>query len=217
MKSLVVGFYGEGNCEYEFLLPLIERILQRLLPSVDILSLPVTTEAVSQSEKLQRVACQASGYHLVVFHLDADNRDAQKAFEDRFAPGYEALQQLEVCADGQPPNIHIVPMIPIRMTEAWLLADFEAFRSVIGTALSAEDLGFAAHPHQVETIRDPKVVFNKAVQDASRRRGRRKRIAPSDVYKPLVARLNLELLAKIPAFNLFTGRLHTELKKSGYL
>ncbi|MHB8625002.1 MAG: DUF4276 family protein [Aggregatilineales bacterium] len=217
MKSLVVGFYGEGNCEYEFLLPLVERILQRLLPDADILPLPMTTEAGSQNEKLKEVACQASGYHLVVFHLDADNRDAQKAFEDRFAPGYEALQQLEVCADGQLPNIHIVPVIPIRMTEAWLLADFEAFRSVVGTALLAKVLGFAAHPHQVEGIHDPKTVFDKAVQDAGQRRGRRKRIAPSEVYKPLVARLSLELLAKIPAYSLFTGRLHAELKNLGYI
>lgn len=217
MKALVFGFYAEGPTGYAFLQPLIERILQNLLPDADILPLSIMTHAATQIEKLQAVACQASGYHLVVFHLDADNRDAQKALEERFQPGYDSLQTLEACADGQPPNTHIVPVIPIRMTEAWLLADFESFRAVVGTPLQAKDLGFATHPHLVEGIPDPKAVFKKGLQDAVQRRGRRKPLDPSDVYGPLAARLNLELLAKIPAYEQFIERLSVELTNLGYI
>jgi hypothetical protein len=50
-------------------------------------------------------------------------------------------------------------VIPIRMTEAWLLLDEEAIRDSAGRPSSSVSLGLPL-PQRVETIPDPKQRFN---------------------------------------------------------
>lgn len=58
---------------------------------------------------------------LVVVHRDADNAGA----DARLAEIRSAVVETAVCA-------HVVPIVPIRMTEAWLLLDEDAIRTVAG-------------------------------------------------------------------------------------
>jgi hypothetical protein len=205
MSCLAVGFYGEGPREYGFLLPIVERSLQELLPHVDILMIPldyVDVLGLDQVDKIVRVAEETYGYGLVVFHLDADAPDTEKAYLERFEPGYDEIHH---SAANSNLNTDLVPVIPVRMTDAWMLVDFEAFREVVGTKLNAGELGFKERPHQVESIQSPKAVFADAVRRARPRR--RRAIRLDSVYRPLALRISLDKLRQVPAYQVFLDRL----------
>lgn len=214
MTQLLFGFYGEGPRDYGFLMPLIERVLQDMLPHTDILPLDVRVDKsdLSQIDKMLVVAEETNGFSLAIFHLDADGPNTTDAYNQRFEPGYLRVLDIE---DGV--NRVIVPVIPVRMTEAWMLVDFEAFCKVVGTRETANTLGFPGYPRQVESIQLPKTVFEMAIEKAIRGRKHRKRIKPDEVYRPLAQRLDLGLLAQVPAYQEFEGRLRETLKRLHYL
>jgi hypothetical protein len=141
VKSINFGFYGEGIRDYGFTFPIAQRTVQEiLLPHIDVQSHPIEIKktGLRQEEIIQAVARRAHGMWFVVFHLDADSSDDEEALRERFQPGLTSLQSYQDC------NKHIVPVIPVRMTEAWMLADFQSFLDVVGTHLPASELGF---PH----------------------------------------------------------------------
>ena len=210
MSALLFGFYGEGTRDYGFTKPVVERTLEQLLPHIDILSQDImVNDPLDQDEIVLEVARRGDGYSLVIFHLDADARTTEQALRDRFAPGYR-LVELSV----EDVNQDIVPVIPVRMTEAWMLVDFEAFRQTVGTQKTGDELGFPRRPRQVEAIPEPKVVFENAIKNS--RPGRRRNIPPDDVYIPLAARVRLDLLEQVPAYQEFKQHLLTTLHALHY-
>lgn len=212
MNTLVFGFHGEGIRDYSFTRLIVQRTLEHLLPYTDIipLDLKIVNSDLTQEAKILSLAQMSFGYALLVCHLDADAPDTTRALEQRFKPGFDVVQALEIDV-----NKDIVPVIPVRMSEAWMLVDFEAFRDTVGTKLDGATLGFPDVPHRVEAIQHPKAVFEQAVRNA--RPSRRRRISLEDVYIPLASRINLELLAKLPAFQEFLNRLVETLIRLHYL
>jgi hypothetical protein len=212
VTALVFAFYGEGATDNAFIATITTRTLSRMLPTVDILEPTILKDihAETQIEKLVSAAKQANGYNLLIVHLDADAPNTAKAHTERFMPGLTAIKALEKNRACEA----VVPVIPVRNSESWMLVDFQAFQEVVGTHKSATELGFVAHPHQAESISDPKEVFNSALRDA---RPTRRRINISDVYLPLAQRIRLELLDKIPAYQRFLEELQQTLRAANYL
>lgn len=216
-RSLDFTFYGEGKREYQFLRPLLERTAKKLLPNIDVQAISldwVRVSGLSQVEKMRLAAEKAYGSELLVFHLDSDHPTFERSVEERFRPGYEKLQ-IEAEKFPNHYNLNIVPVIPIRMTDAWLLADFNAFRLSIGTDYSAKDLNFPERPQQIEAISDPKAVFEQAVRTCSRRR--RKTIWPDEIWLTLAQKIDLALLEQVPAYRAFSERFAAILRQLNYL
>lgn len=65
-----------------------------------------------------------------------------------------------------------IPVIPVRMTEAWLLLDEQAIRDVAGNPQGRVNLNLPTLK-QVESIADPKATLMDALKKASEERGRR--------------------------------------------
>ena len=65
-------------------------------------------------------------------------------------------------------------IVPVRMTEAWLLLDETAIRRVAGRPSGTADLGLP-HLHEIEVIADPKKMLGDALLTASGASGRRRR------------------------------------------
>lgn len=217
MRDLSFGFCGEGAAEYEFLMPVIERILQELLPqsyirAFDFSSKTEENDSEQQIERMIRVAQQADGLDILIFHLDADAPDTSRAYQQRFRPGYDEVQRI-----ANHVNKEVIPIIPVRMTEAWLLVDFPAFCDVIGTKEKAGVLGFPKHPDQVESIQDPKMTFRTAIDQAVRRRKNRKRIPEDEVFRPLAQKIDLGLLEQVPAYREFLEKLKGTLNRLHFL
>lgn len=89
-----------------------------------------------------------------------------------------------------------------------MLIDFQAFVNVVKTKLSPAELGFSHLPKLVESIRDPKAVFMKAVQQSRPNR----RIDLEDVYTQLAEYINPDLLAQVPAYREVADQLKPVLE-----
>jgi hypothetical protein len=99
---------------------------------------------------------------VVVFHRDVDNTDHAK----RRAEMEEALTAAES-------NGVLVPVIPLRMTEAWLLLDEQAIRTAAGNPNGHVRLNLPT-VREVERLADPKRVLRDAIMAAADVTGRRR-------------------------------------------
>jgi hypothetical protein len=160
----------------------------------------------NQAEYIFAAAQHSAGYHALIVHVDADDKTPDKAMNERIEPGFELVKasQAEICKQ-------LIPIIPIRMTEAWMLADPEAFKEVIGTNIAAKDLGLPVHPHQVESVLKPKQKLKLAIRLALAKRSRRRRssIRVGELYEPLARQISLERLSAVPAYQRFVDDFTT--------
>lgn len=210
MKQLFLALYAEGRMDERFLPVVIQRAADRILRqhALDVVEVwePVSLKADSvarnREERILSVAQQATGFHALIVHADADARTADDALDNRYEPGRRRVQESKNAACRE-----LLPIIPIRMIEAWMMTDVEAFREVVGTGLSADQLGFPARAHQVETVRDPKHKLDMALNQIFSRRHRRKRTHLGQYYEPMAQSIRLNRLESVPAFQRFTNDL----------
>lgn len=99
---------------------------------------------------------------LLFVHRDAEGA----AFEDRQAEIKAALS--ESIATATP----AVCVVPVRMSEAWLLIDESALRHAAGNPNGSIPLDLPS-PHRLEQLPDPKRVLHEVLRRASGLRGRR--------------------------------------------
>ncbi|MEO5876799.1 MAG: hypothetical protein ABIS86_22065 [Streptosporangiaceae bacterium] len=111
--------------------------------------------------KLQGIKNLGGEYDLVVVHRDAD-RDGR-------AP---RLDEIQKAIDQVMPEVVHVPVIPVRMTEAWLLLDERAIRQVAGNPNGRARLELPA-ASKVESLPDPKAHLRSVLVQASELSGRR--------------------------------------------
>lgn len=122
------------------------------------------------------------------------HRDAERE-------SYEA-RRAEIEREATTSATRIVPVVPVRMSEAWLLFDEQAIRRAAGNPNGRTPLSLPVVSN-VELVPDPKDVLHKALVDASELRGRRR--DSFNVHKAVhaVARLieTFEPIENLPAFS----------------
>ncbi|MBF0696813.1 hypothetical protein [Actinomyces bowdenii] len=126
------GFVGEGPSDNR-LIPVLEDLLMQLRPAADIVLEPHRWIEMpadrSVAAKVQ--ALKDEPYDLIFVHRDADSA------------GWEARAQ-EICSAAKSTSDkRLVPVIPIRMTEAWALADLWS-RDDFREWCSGEELTFTS-------------------------------------------------------------------------
>ena len=195
MRSFDFGFYGEGGRDYSFLPGVLRRTLEGfLLPEFDVqgITIPRYRDGPNDEETIKRLAQDYAGYPLIVIHFDADKRDPAQTRHNRFERGFAKLAQI---TDA---NRDMLPIIPIRNTEAWLLADFAAFSHICGLKGDAEEFGFPIHAHEVETITDSVLRVDKAFKAANVRKD-----MESDLLRELAKNIDMLRLQNVSAYRLF--------------
>ena len=216
MTALVLALYAEGHADEGFLPVVIQRTAEQVLARrgrtiVDVLE-PISLNHTidrqfpTRVDRMLEAARRASGYHALIVHADADYPSPDRALLERFIPGQTRVRQARQAQESV--CEYLVPIIPVQMTEAWMLADPDALREVIGVRLALEALGTPAHPHQVESDPDPKQTLNVVIQNAlAQRSHRRRRIALGAVYEPLARQIDLAKLGSVPAYTEFVTDL----------
>jgi hypothetical protein len=155
MIYIKAGLYAEGPSDYRFLMPVITRLLQEIAPAA-LLSLPeiadtigIDAPAPAPQHRADRIAAAVHDYWgdctLFVVHGDA-NGDHVRALNERVLPGI--AQVLSQHADAA-----IVPCMPVRAVEAWMLCDPGVFRQLLGQVPTL--------PDNPESIAEPKPVLAK--------------------------------------------------------
>jgi len=116
----------------------------------------------SVSDRLEAVKRLRDPIDVAFVHRDAEAQ-----------PPHARRAEIEAGAIRAGFSATVVPVIPVRMTEAWLVLDEAAVRSVAGRPNSSEALGLPTW-RQAETIADPKATLRDALVRASGTSGRRR-------------------------------------------
>ncbi|WP_211216365.1 DUF4276 family protein [Longispora albida] len=109
--------------------------------------------------------CQLAGQpvDVLVVHRDADNAGP--------AP---RRQEIAEASAQSAPEAAVIPVVPVRMTEAWLLLDEAAIRQVAGNPKGRSSLGLP-NPREAERVADPKKLLAECLAEASGATGRRRK------------------------------------------
>ncbi|NLF06894.1 MAG: DUF4276 family protein [Pirellulaceae bacterium] len=113
------------------------------------------------AEKI-RLAVELYPCDLLFIHRDAEKSDASVRYEEIRSGVREAGIR-----------VPYVPVMPVRMTEAWLLLNEQALRSAAGNPNGRADIGLPVS--SPEDMPDPKGFLHNALRTASELKGRRLR------------------------------------------
>jgi hypothetical protein len=131
-------------------------------------------------DKLRAARRFGRNYGILVVHRDSDNQGVDR----RRAEIAAAAERVFL---GTP----VVAVIPVRMTEAWLLLDECALRRVAGNPNGRKDLNLPKR-HEVERIADPKERLREILVVAAECTGRR-----LDIFKRRFAEHRRLLLERL--------------------
>lgn len=159
-----VVFLGEGTSDGG-LVTHIETIAARqdidvAVTAPDLGQLPMPPGRAVDA-KPRAVAELGGVYDLIVVHRDADNQGVS-AREREIAAAVESVAN----------SVPHVPVVPVRMTEAWLLTSEEELRWVAGNPNGRMALKLPT-PAGVERVADPKSLLKEVLAQASGATGRR--------------------------------------------
>lgn len=223
MTHLAMALFAEGSTDHQFIRIVAQRAAEHILNHnspmvVDVLDPHfVERSPGKQAKKILDAAHSAYGFHLLLVHADADARTRDTAWADRIEPGRQRV--LEASRDCEQVCDKLVPVIPVQMTEAWMLADPFALAETMGCKTSPTDLGLPRRPSQVESFADPKAKLKEAIRNAQSDRPRRRRrdLKISDLYEPLAGTVGLDRLAGVPAFCQFQTDLTQALRELHFI
>lgn len=107
-----------------------------------------------------------------------------------------------------------VPVVPIRMTEAWLLVDESSIRCAAGNPHGTEDLDLP-QISKLESILNPKKVLHDALLRASGRSGRRRSNFPVQQRVHLIPNYidDYSVLQELPAFQTLQQDIRSVLER----
>jgi hypothetical protein len=130
----------------------------------------------------------------MLIHRDADKVDPAKRRREII----DAVRQAQANNPLIPTS---VPVIPVRMSEAWLLVDEQALRKAAGNPHGKGTIHLPALK-SLEQLPDPKQTLQTLLVDASATRGRKRRNFNVDAAKFRLAELigHYENLRQLPAF-----------------
>ena len=184
-RQLAWSVVADGGTDL-LLVPLIQWAVHRLDPAVEILEPEFRKRKGSVAEFL---AAYRTGATLIFAHRDAENLGLDERLRE-----FEALERQDV-----------VPVVPVRMSESWLLFDGLAIAKAAGAPSSQIHVPDIA---QIENIPDPKHRLDELLfQAAGAPAGRRGRI-----FRRSIARRRVSVaeyisdyspLENVPAFRSF--------------
>lgn len=220
MSNIVtIGFSTEGTTDKRFLGSIIKNTFEEVAMNCEGLieifepehiDFPKGDGFVEGVKKLSKIAFD-KGIYILCIHTDADNRSDIDAFTNKINPAVEAVNLIEnenICKN-------IVAIVPIQMTEAWMLADKLLFKEEINTDFSDNDLGINK---EAETIFNPKSVIENAIRISQEHLPqRRQKLTIADIYQPIGQKISIATLDNLSSFQKFKFSVVDAFRKLNYL
>lgn len=152
-KHFLFALLGDGTSD-RVLIPIIRWAIRQIDPSA-VLAPPFFRHR--GSERIHSAVehlIHAYRPNLVFVHRDAESMD-------------RAVRKQEI-----PAMAGVVPVVPVRMTEAWLLTNEQAIRRASGNPNGRIPLDMPL-PNRLESLVNPKAELQRLLRTASELRGRR--------------------------------------------
>lgn len=205
MIYLCAGVYAEGPTDERFLCKLVDRLLYQIAHDVCSGQFEIgETRAIREpktskrEDRATRIAAAIDyaweSCTLFVIHADADG-DSDKALQERVLPGIERARQSHS-------DLAAAACIPVWMTEAWMLADANAFERTFERPLSI------ALPPDIENVSNPKAFFEDTLRSLGVAAGR----SFAGYEAQLGDHVRFESLQRLSAFEQFACNLRSAVE-----
>jgi hypothetical protein len=196
ISSILVA---DGSSD-RMLIPVIQNALKELYPTVAFSDIVFSSaKGRTLGERIAKTIEQYS-CDLLFIHRDAEKQTAIKR-----------LEEIEFAVDAAFRQ-KIIAIVPVRMTEAWLLCDEDAIRCAVGNANGASDLALPGIA-KIESC-EAKNVLDAALTAAIDHNARRRRKFYPQDYRYRVAELctSRDKLLRLGSYRNFEDRVKSVLK-----
>lgn len=207
MIFLCAGVYAEGRTDERFLCNLLDRLIPSLAHEVCKGAFDLgDTRRIDEPPELrlqrreERIAAAIENHWgectLFVVHSDGAG-EPEEALREQVQPGLVRARRTH-------PELAAAACVPVRETEAWMLADPEA----LGRALEVSQA--PALPRDPEAETDPKGTLDKVLRSRGVLLGRR---GAEEYYALLGAEVSPEALRRLAAFQRFEAELRAAIAR----
>lgn len=205
MDKLDFTLLADGSSDRTLMAPLM-WLLRREVGDIPIngeVASGINLKACHLSDKIKNVISMYP-CDLLFIHRDAEQQDAQLR--------YDEINRAVADVSERNPKVRLpyVCIVPITMTEAWLLIDEQAIRKAAGNPFGSEPLDMP-RLGRIEEIKDSKKVLFDLIETACGLRGRRRKKLRIEKCRHLVAQ-NIADFSPLLTFRAFS-RLTTELQE----
>ena len=218
--QIFIGLATEGTTDIRFFESIVRRTFQEIAlrecrPDIDIDIRRLNTKKTGRSfiEYVKQASYDGVkdfGMMVLAIHADADRETYDGRRRYNIDPAQEELDK-----QGDDYCKILAPVIPVRMMEAWMLADKELLKSEIGTTKSDNDLRINRDP---ESIADPKAVIEEAIRIAqSDLPKRRQRLTISDLYAIIGDKIGLDRLSLLKSYLRFQEEVRNTYRTLNYM
>ena len=195
MQTLTITLLTDGSSD-RVLLPLINFLLDEFSPTPHRV---IFAEGLHTGSLVSRLESVLDLYpcDLLLIHRDAETLSIEARQDE--------IKSAALAVGGLPHSIHI---IPVRMTETWLLIDQLAVRRAAGNPRGSQQLNIPAVKN-LEGLPDPKVVLFNALTTAANLGARRRRQFRPESLRHRVAELieDPSLLRALVSFKHFESQV----------
>ena len=213
-----VGFITEGTTDIRFLGQIIRRTFEDVAfdcqGEIEVYEPEHIKSYGEFVEEVFRASQDAHkiGMKVLCIHTDADRKTNSHVIEHKIKPAFENI------VNSGDTNLckNLVAVIPIQMTEAWMLADKDALKNQIDTDLTDRDLEIHRQP---ENYADPKEAIENAIRIARGQLPRRRRyeFGISELYQIVGQTADLTKLERLSSYQNFKNGVVKAFEKLGYL
>lgn len=218
--QIFIGLATEGTTDIRFFESIVRRTFQEIALTecrsdidIDIRRLNTKKTGRSFVEYVKQASYDGVkdfGMMALAIHADADRETYDERKRYNIDPAQEELDK-----QGDDYCKILTPVIPVRMMEAWMLADKDLLKSEIGTTKSDNDLGINRDP---ESIADPKAVIEEAIRIAqSGLPKRRQRLTISDLYAIIGDKIGLDRLSLLNSYQRFQEEVRNTYRILSYM
>mgnify|MGYP006267321533 CR=1 FL=1 len=218
-RLIFAGLFTEGKTDDRFLEPVVQRALRELAfeckgeTEIEVRVISIDKSGLSFAEQVVKAAekgYEDFGIMLLCVHTDADDRTDETIQRTKIEPAREALTEAET-------DVVLAALVPVPMTEAWMLADKELLKIQLGTHQSNRALNIDKAPEQT---RNPKAVIEEAIRraESERSKGRRRhQLDISELYQIMGQAMPAAKLDTLAAYRKFKDELRQALKQLNFL
>lgn len=214
---LQIGYTVEGATDKRFLSNIIRKTFEYVIINSDRnieVYEPVYLQKKGSNfvEQVKNLAIDYNYFNVICIHCDSDDISPNHVINSKFIPAFNEIEHHHSACKN------IVKIIPVQMTEAWLMADFDLLKKKLGTTLNNSELGLPVRTSLIESLSNPKDIINCAINKASEDMSRRRRrLSISQLYSPISQEILIEKLISLSSFNCFLNEVITSLNNINYL
>ena len=218
-KQLFIGFVTEGTSDISFLESIVQRTFEDIAfecnTDLDISMCPLKVDKtglkfIELIESSITMGDEQYGITTLCVHTDADSDTSDDVYHNKIEPA-----RLRISNSNNDCTL-ITPVVPVRMMEAWMLADKELLKREIGTSKIDVELGIHKNP---EKYADPKDVISDAIRKGRTEltQRRRKDLTINDLYQSIGQKIDLSKLELLSSFQHFKDEVRATYRALHYL